>query len=370
MSVPSNTSFCVGIDNNNNIIMNDNNNTTWTSFSSGVEVSGPTITGGGRSLALALSSNAPPTPRRHVQITTPRRFPHNTTTTILSHQVTNGTPRPVPPPPPPPPQQQQQQQDRDRRTMSRSRTLRGALNLPKETQMLRSRLDKVVRCYEQSVVEYDRAQQTKVQQLKIQNNQLQAQIRDLEIENLKYASALEDDAEHIVELEGREQKLQDELDVLRGMVEQNKVGTDTFIIDWESEVNNGKSDKYLQLKNDVRIMTELLNAKNDMIQHLTRELDSLKKQLDDGKENVDLSVAYSPSTWHLTMSPHWISSMSRALICSPTMSSNNVMDNGKRDSQVVVKDSKKQPLPSKKSPTSPTSIPPPKQRLEPGVPGF
>jgi hypothetical protein len=195
--------------------------------------------------------------------------------------------------------------------------------------MLRTRLDKVVKCYEQSVVEHDKTQQTKLQQYKQRNIQLQAQIRELEIENLKYASALEDDAEKIAELEGREDKLRVEVAFLGGNLEVERAETEARIKALKSEMNYAKAENAVHSK-EMKKMMDLLDSKDARIQQLTRELDWVKFGV--GKENVGLSSRV-PSR-PLPMGPTRVNSMSRALVGSPSITYN--MDDGTSNNNNMV----------------------------------
>ena len=113
---------------------------------------------------------------------------------------------------PPPPQQPQFYDHK----ATRSQGLKGGVaNLPKETKMLRRKLDKIVWSFQETVEEHDKHQKIRMDQFKNTNQQLQKQLREIEIENLRYFKELEDTEETIDELEKNQHSLMEEVSSLK-----------------------------------------------------------------------------------------------------------------------------------------------------------
>jgi len=109
-------------------------------------------------------------------------------------------------------QKQSRQQDHKK---GRSRALKGATNLAKETKLLRRRIDSVLSTFEETVVSASQSKNIKLESLHAENRQLQAEIRELEIETFKQAAELEDSDELMVQMEERRLASKQEVTVLK-----------------------------------------------------------------------------------------------------------------------------------------------------------
>lgn len=107
------------------------------------------------------------------------------------------------------------QQKGGHHNVQRSYSLKGASNLPKETHLLRKKMDRMLQTFHETVVEYDKSQQTRLQQLQNENEKLRKANSDLEVENLTYFKELEDCEEHISELEEQRKALTEKLSNVR-----------------------------------------------------------------------------------------------------------------------------------------------------------
>lgn len=255
--------------------MDDTKTNTWTPFSPIAKV--PTNDGLTTTTLSSTPSSMPPP----MLMSIPRHGSEHHRQ-MVSHQHPHQLSRQQP--------HHQHVSHRGEKKQSRSRSLKGALNLPKETQMLRNRLDRVVECFQQSVVEHDNSQRTKLQQLQLEKVLLKARVRELEIENLKYVSELEDEDEKVAELETQNQNLHEEVDFLSGNLEHHKTVAEAFIKDLECEKNEVRAENESMMK-ELNKMMDMMNQKDDRILQLQRELDS--RQLDFEKENVEASARAS-----------------------------------------------------------------------------
>ncbi|KAG7358890.1 hypothetical protein IV203_015479 [Nitzschia inconspicua] len=99
--------------------------------------------------------------------------------------------------------------------VQRSYTLKGATNLPKQTHLLRKKMDRILLSFQETVVEHDKSQQMRLQQFQLENEKLRKANTELEVENLTYFKELEDCEEQIGELEQQRKGLMEKLAKLR-----------------------------------------------------------------------------------------------------------------------------------------------------------
>jgi len=187
-----------------------------------------------------------------------------------------------------------------------ARSVRNVTNLSKETQLLRNRLDKVVECFQETVVVQAQTQTKKFELLQTENKQLQLKIRQLEIENLRYFSDMADSDELMVSMEERRLLSRKEVLVWKGHcsslskeVKQLKKIMDTQqqqqkIIqndddDDDDDDDDTTADVHIQKEELVVENTSLkneLNKKDITICKLEEKLTQLKIQILENKENL------------------------------------------------------------------------------------
>jgi hypothetical protein len=171
---------------------------------------------------------------------------------------------------------------------TRSQGLKGVANLPRETNLLRRKLDKIVWSFQETVEEHDKNQKIRMDQLKNSNQRLQKHLRELEIENLRYFKELEDAEETIDGLEKNGSSLTKELATLK---EQLQSATEDNVIERaHSQILKKENDKLKaeneRLKMTIGNMTECVNDnESKSVEDLQHELDGLKLGIQD-KENT------------------------------------------------------------------------------------
>ena len=111
---------------------------------------------------------------------------------------------------------------------SRSQSVKGATNLSKETRLLKSKLDRLFDSYHQTVVATSQSQNTQMESLKIENQQLRTQLNELETETLQQFSELEDCAELLAALD--EQRLASEKEAFLWKGECEKLAKEVIFL--------------------------------------------------------------------------------------------------------------------------------------------
>jgi seryl-tRNA synthetase len=155
--------------------------------------------------------------------------------------------------------------------LQRSQTLKGASNLPKETHLLRKKLDRILQNFQETVVEHDKSQQTRFQQVQTENEKLRKNNAELEVENLTYFKELEDCEEHIEELEQQRKDLTEKLTKLR---QEN-----TTMVGALTEENAKLMADNESLLRELNEYTDWFHQKDCQVLELQSELQQLKSQL-------------------------------------------------------------------------------------------
>ena len=208
------------------------------------------------------------------------------------------------------PSSSSRRQQRRSRSGSRSkkschRSVRGVPNLSKETQLLRNRLDKVVECFQETIDSHSQTQTTRLELLQSENKQFQQHIRQLEIENFKYFSELEDSDELMVTMEEHRLASRKEVSVLKGKCESLSKEVATLKnYDAQQQDNRNKNNMDIVNTNVMMMMqkeeliienTSLkkeLNEKDNTIHELEEQLTLLKtSNMLRNKENTVLGGA-------------------------------------------------------------------------------
>lgn len=186
----------------------------------------------------------------------------------------------------PKPQQHSHQNQRQ----SRSRSVKGATNISKETQLLRHKLDRLFESFQQTVVATTQSQNTRLESLRAENQQLNAQVDELETETLQQFSELEDYDEVIASSEKRRLSSKNEASMWKFQCE--KLTKEVVFL--KETIGNYKH------RNDLpewRIRNEKLGSENEFlkeefssnvntIRDLEQELSNAKLKLLDNKENT------------------------------------------------------------------------------------
>ena len=177
-------------------------------------------------------------------------------------------------------------------TQSRSQTIKGATtNLPKETHLLRNRLDKLVESFHQTVVVATQSQTTRMESLHAENHQLRDQVEMLETENLKQFSELEDREEILAAMQERCLSLKEEVVMWK---EQCESLTKEAVVlkDSIESYKREKGSKFLgsTIRTEERwseneSFKEHLSAKDRTIRDLEQGAGEVKSKLLDNKEN-------------------------------------------------------------------------------------
>jgi hypothetical protein len=177
---------------------------------------------------------------------------------------------------------QQRSRSRSRgRSKNNHRSVRGVPNLSKETQLLRNRLDKVVECFQGTIDSHSQTQTTRLELLQTEKKQLHQQIRQLEIENFKYFSELEDSDELMVKMEERRLASRKEVSVLKRECES--LSKEVAVLKETAVVHDDVQQQKIRNKSsmDVVNMNVLTMQKEEIMMKNT----SLEKELNE-KDNT------------------------------------------------------------------------------------
>jgi predicted nucleic acid-binding Zn-ribbon protein len=176
---------------------------------------------------------------------------------------------------------------------SRSQTLKGAIHLPKQTHLLRRKLDRILYNFHETVLEHDKSQQTRLQQLHMENEKLRSANQELEIENLKYFKEIEDCEEQMGILENQRQMLTEKMTTLR----DQKSGQATLLEEnrrMKAEIENLKktnthlNQENASMLNELNEYTDWFHQKESRVRELETELEQLKAKMEN-KENTIFS---------------------------------------------------------------------------------
>lgn len=162
------------------------------------------------------------------------------------------------------------------RSKNNHRSVRGVPNLSKETQLLRNRLDKVVECFQDTIDSHSQTQTTRLELLQTEKKQLHQQIRQLEIENFKYFSELEDSDDLMVTMEENRLASRKEVSVLKRECEA--LTKEVAILKEAAVVQDDVQQQKIRNKNNVDVVntnTMMMMQKEEAMMENT----SLKKEL-------------------------------------------------------------------------------------------
>jgi len=169
--------------------------------------------------------------------------------------------------------------------------VKGATDLTKETRLMRNRVDKVLECFQHTVVSAAQSQTTKLESAQAENKQLQWQIRELEIENLKQASELEDCDELMVAMEERRLSMKKETSRMKeeceSLTDEVAFLKETMEVYNHTDVAKSAIQKEELVVFENESLKKELSAKDDTIRDLVKELENLKIFLFGNKENND-----------------------------------------------------------------------------------
>jgi cell division protein FtsB len=182
-----------------------------------------------------------------------------------------------------------QQHNHQNQRQSRSRSVKGATNLSKETRLLRHKLDRLFESFQQTVVATTQSQNTQLESLRAENQQLNVQIDNLETETLQQFSELEDCDEVIASSEKRRLSSKNEASVWKFQCE--KLTKEVVFL--KETIGNYKRTNDLperrirnKLGSENESLKKELNAKASTIRDLEQELSDAKLKLLDSKENT------------------------------------------------------------------------------------
>ena len=173
-------------------------------------------------------------------------------------------------------QQRSRSHSRGGRNKNNHRSVRGVPNLSKETQLLRNRLDKVVECFQDTIDSHSQTQTTRLELLQTEKKQLHQQIRQLEIENFKYFSELEDSDDLMVTMEENRLASRKEVSVLKRECEA--LTKEVAILKEAAVVQDDVQQQKIRNKNNVDVVntnTMMMMQKEEAMMENT----SLKKEL-------------------------------------------------------------------------------------------
>ena len=173
-------------------------------------------------------------------------------------------------------QQRSRSHSRGGRNKNHHRSVRGVPNLSKETQLLRNRLDKVVECFQDTIDSHSQTQTTRLELLQTEKKQLHEQIRQLEIENFKYFSELEDSDDLMVTMEENRLASRKEVSVLKRECES--LSKEVVILKEAAVVHDHVQQQKIRNKNNVDVVntnTMMMMQKEEAMMENT----SLKKEL-------------------------------------------------------------------------------------------
>ena len=173
-------------------------------------------------------------------------------------------------------QQRSRSHSRGGRNKNHHRSVRGVPNLSKETQLLRNRLDKVVECFQDTIDSHSQTQTTRLELLQTEKKQLHQQIRQLEIENFKYFSELEDSDDLMVTMEENRLASRKEVSVLKRECEA--LTKEVAILKEAAVVQDDVQQQKIRNKNNVDVVntnTMMMMQKEEAMMENT----SLKKEL-------------------------------------------------------------------------------------------
>ena len=173
-------------------------------------------------------------------------------------------------------QQRSRSHSRGGRNKNHHRSVRGVPNLSKETQLLRNRLDKVVECFQDTIDSHSQTQTTRLELLQTEKKQLHEQIRQLEIENFKYFSELEDSDDLMVTMEENRLASRKEVSVLKRECEA--LTKEVAILKEAAVVQDDVQQQKIRNKNNVDVVntnTMMMMQKEEAMMENT----SLKKEL-------------------------------------------------------------------------------------------
>ena len=173
-------------------------------------------------------------------------------------------------------QQRSRSHSRGGRNKNHHRSVRGVPNLSKETQLLRNRLDKVVECFQDTIDSHSQTQTTRLELLQTEKKQLHEQIRQLEIENFKYFSELEDSDDLMVTMEENRLASRKEVSVLKRECES--LSKEVAILKEAAVVHDDVQQQKIRNKNNVDVVntnTMMMMQKEEAMMENT----SLKKEL-------------------------------------------------------------------------------------------
>ena len=183
-----------------------------------------------------------------------------------------------------------QQHSHQNQKQSRSRIVKGATNLSKETQLLRHKLDRLFESFQETVLATTHSQNTRLESLRAENQQLNVQIDELETETLQQFSELEDCDEVIASSEKRRLSSKNEASMWKFQCE--KMTKEVVFL--KETIGNYKHRNDLpewrirneKLGSENELLKKELNAKVSIIRNLEQELSNAKLKLHGNKENT------------------------------------------------------------------------------------
>ena len=174
-------------------------------------------------------------------------------------------------------QQRSRSHSRGGRNKNHHRSVRGVPNLSKETQLLRNRLDKVVECFQDTIDSHSQTQTTRLELLQTEKKQLHQQIRQLEIENFKYFSELEDSDDLMVTMEENRLASRKEVSVLKRECEA--LTKEVAILKEAAVVQDDVQQQKIRNKNNVDVVNTNTMMMMMQKEEILMENTSLKKEL-------------------------------------------------------------------------------------------
>ncbi|OEU08381.1 hypothetical protein FRACYDRAFT_250175 [Fragilariopsis cylindrus CCMP1102] len=174
-------------------------------------------------------------------------------------------------------QQRSRSHSRGGRSKNNHRSVRGVPNIAKETQLLRNRLDKVVECFQDTIDSHSQTQTTRLELLQTEKKQLHQQIRQLEIENFKYFSELEDSDDLMVTIEENRLASRKEVSVLKR--ESEALLKEVAILKEAAVVHDDVQQQKIRNKNNVDVVNTNTMMMMMQKEEVMMENTSLKKEL-------------------------------------------------------------------------------------------
>jgi len=224
--------------------------------------------------------------------------------------------------------------NRHHEKQSRSKSVRGATNLSKETKLLRNKMDRLLENFQETLGASVQSSTTQLESLMAENKQLQTHVSELETETLKQFSELEDCDELIVATEEQRLSLEAEANLWKRRCEK-LVREVEF---WKGTAT-GKTNPTMVFGNSIPPQRELPNEKDFSVEEsqkststivLTRKDNALGNKENNGRTGRTGNV----SNHHGARGPFWHASYKKGISADaaaaaggmPESFSNNIVE--------------------------------------------